>query len=204
MKLHWSPKSPFVRKVMIVAHERGLIGRIETIRSVAAMKTPNPAIMRDNPLSKIPTLVLDDGEPIFDSLTICEYLDALAGGERMIPAEGPERWTALTWHALGNGLLDLLILWRNERDKPADRQTAEWLNAFATKTDATLARLEELAAALGAARFGIGQVAIGCALSYMDFRFDDLAWRDGRPALTRWHRTFSARPSVVATEVADG
>ena len=160
--------------------------------------------MGDNPLSKIPTLVLDDGEPIYDSLTICEYLDDLEGGGRMFPASGRARWTTLTRHALGNGLLDLLILWRNERDKPADRQTGEWLTAFATKADATFATLEETAPELEDGPFDIGHVAIGCALSYADFRFDDLAWRDGHPALARWHAGFSARPSARATEVTDG
>ena len=79
MKLHWSPRSPFVRKVMIVAHERGLLGRLQCVRTVAAMTTPHAALMRDNPLSKIPTLVLDDGMALYDSPVICEYLDALAG-----------------------------------------------------------------------------------------------------------------------------
>lgn len=203
MKLHWSPKSPFVREVMIVAHELGLAGEIERVRSVAAMARPNEKLMADNPLSKIPTLVLDGGEPLFDSLTICEYLDALAGGGKVLPAAGPERWTVLTWHALGNGLLDVLILWRNERDKPAERQTPEWLAAFAVKIDAVFARLEDQAEKLGVAPFGLGQVAIGCALSYMDFRFADLRWRDAHPQLAAWHATFGARPSVIATEIVD-
>lgn len=204
MKLHWSPKSPFVRKVMIAAHELALAERIERVRSVAAMRAPNPAIMADNPLSKIPTLVLDTGEPIYDSLTIIEYLDGLVGGGRLIPASGPERWTALTRHALGNGLLDLLILWRNERDKPEDRQTVEWLRAFEIKAAAALDALEAIAPELDASAFGVAQIAIGCALSYLDFRFADLAWRDGRPALARWHATFATRPSAVATEIVDG
>src|SRR5580704_19025968 len=80
MKLHWSPRSPFVRKVMIAAHELGLVERIELVRSVAEMKRPNPAIMADNPLSKIPTMALGNGEPLFDSVVICEYLDDMAGG----------------------------------------------------------------------------------------------------------------------------
>jgi glutathione S-transferase len=204
VKLHWSPKSPYVRKVMIAAHELGLVSRIEKVRSVAAMKIPNPAIMVDNPLSKIPTLVTDTGEAIFGSQTICEYLDAHAGGEKLFPRVGGERWTALTWQALGDGLLDILILWRNEREKSDDRQTPEWLTAFAAKTSATLDRLESIAGELTAATYGIGHISIGCALSYLDFRFDDLRWRDGRPHLARWHAGFSERASSIATEVADG
>ncbi len=204
MKLHWSPKSPYVRKVMICVHELGLTGKVTTIRSVADMKSPNPAILRDNPLSKIPTLMLDDGEALFDSLTICEYLDHLAGGHRLFPPAGPDRWQALTWHALGSGLLDILILWRNEREKPKERQTPIWISAFAIKVEACLDRLDSLVPQLDAAAFGIGHAAIGCTLSYMDFRFAALDWRDGRPALAAWHQLFSARPSAIATEIVDG
>ena len=137
MRLHWSPRSPFVRKVMVAAHELGLVDRIETVRTVVRMGKPNEALLPDNPLSKIPTLVLDDGQVLFDSLTIIEYLDSFAGG-RLVPGSGPARWQALTRHALGNGFLDLLILWRNERDKPEPARTAEWLASFATKARATL------------------------------------------------------------------
>ena len=86
MKLHWSPRSPFVRKVMIVAHERGLAGRITCMRTVAAMTKPHAELMKDNPLSKIPTLVLDDGTVLYDSPVICEYLDALDGDAKTVSA----------------------------------------------------------------------------------------------------------------------
>lgn len=203
MKLHWSPRSPFVRKVMIAAHELGLHERIELVRSVADMTRPNSAIMGDNPLSKIPTMTLENGEPIFDSVVICEYLDDLAGGGRLFPAHGPDRWRALTWHALATGLLDVLVLWRNERDKPKERQTPEWLSAFATKVDASLDRLESLVLCLDEASFGIGHIAIGCALGYLDFRFTNLDWRAKRPALTAWQTQFKSRPSAIATEIMD-
>lgn len=204
MTLHWSPKSPFVRKVMIAAHELGLTDRIVLKRSVAAMKSVNPAIMADNPLGKIPTLVLEDGTAIMDSLVICDYFDGLVGGGRLFPVEPKARTTALTRHALGTGLLDLLILWRNERDKPVERQTPEWLDAFAQKTTATLDLLEAIAPALEDKPFGIAHLTFGSALGYMDFRFSDIAWREGRPALASWFATFQARPSAIATEVADG
>jgi len=203
MKLHWSPKSPFVRKVMIAAYELELADRIEPIRSVADMKRPNPAIMVDNPLAKIPTLVLPDGQALFDSGVICEYLDELAGGDRLFPARGPDRWQALAWHALASGLLDVLILWRNEREKPASRQTTEWLSAFSIKVEATLNKLETLVPDLEAARFGIGHIAVGCALDYLDFRFANLAWQTSRPALAGWQAQFRARPSAIATKASD-
>ncbi len=196
MKLHWSPRSPYVRKVMIAAHELGLVDRLDCVRSLAAIGTPNPAIMQDNPLSKIPALVLDDGQVLIDSSVIVEYLDNLASGT-LLPA-GAARWETLSRQALANGLLDLLILWRNERDKPE-----AWLDAFAVKAGATLDRFEQMAPAMAARPFDIGHVAVGCALSYADFRFADLGWRTGRPALADWHAGFATRPSVLATEIAD-
>jgi glutathione S-transferase len=203
LKLHWSPRSPFVRKVMVAAHELGLVDRIDRVRTVVRMTRPNTDLLPDNPLSKIPTLVLADGTVLIDSVVICEYLDALAGGGKLFPPSGQERWTALARHALGNGLLDILILWRNERDKPEEKRTPELLDSFAVKTRAALDRLERDAASLSAARFGIGHIAVGCCLSYLDFRFPDLDWRSGRPSLAAWHEGFGARPSAQATEIVD-
>jgi glutathione S-transferase len=203
MKLHWSPRSPFVRKVMVAAHELGLADHIDPVRTVVRMTQPNADLLPDNPLSKIPTLVLAEGTALFDSLVICEYLDTLAGGGKLFPPAGPERWTALARHALGNGLLDILILLRNERDKPERARLPELLDSFAVKTRAALDRFERDAPVLFAERFNIGHVAVGCCLSYLDFRFPDLGWREGRPALAAWHEGFRARPSAQATEAVD-
>jgi glutathione S-transferase len=201
MKLHWSPKSPYVRKVMICAHELGLVDRLELVRSVAAMQKPNPAIMADNPLSKIPTLVREDGSTLFDSVVICDYLNDLAGGT-LFPRQGDAKWQALRWHALGDGLLDALILWRNEREREAPLKAL--LDAFELKTRACLARLDEEAQALGEAPLSIGQVTIGCALGYLDYRFGALGWREQAPRLASWHATLSRRPSFKTTEAIDG
>lgn len=203
MKLHWSPRSPYVRKVMIAAHELGLAGDISLVRSVAMMTKPNPDIMAYNPLSKIPTLVLDDGRVLFDSLTICEYLDHRAGGGHLFPAPGEKRWQALTDHALADGLLDLLILWRNEREKPVERQTPALLASFELRVGAGLDRLEQAADRLKASPFDIGQITIGCCLSYVDFRFGDLDWRKTRPGLAGWHEAFAGRASARSTEIVD-
>ena len=200
MKLHWSPRSPFVRKVMVSAHELGLAGRIETVRTVVAMDKPNPLLLFDNPLGKIPTLVLDDGTVLYDSLTICEYLDGLAG-PKLFPAAGPARWTALTWHALGTGLLDTFILWRNEREKPAPHKP--WLVGFELKAHTALDHMETLTPAMEAAAFGIGQITLGIVPAYVDFRFPELGWRTGRPQLAAWYERFAARPSMRATEAVD-
>lgn len=201
MKLHWSPKSPYVRKVMVCAHELGLVDRLELVRSVAAMLKPNPRLMVDNPLSKIPTLVLDDGFTLFDSVVICEYLDDLAQGS-LFPAEGADRWQALRWHALGDGLLDALILWRNERER--DVPLTPLMDAFELKTRSCLQLLDEEAMALTETTFSIGHVTIACALGYLDYRFDALGWRHVGPRLAAWFAEVRTRPSLLKTEPLDG
>lgn len=201
MKLHWSPKSPFVRKVMIAVHELDLLPRIELVRSVAAMREPNPAIMADNPLSKIPTLVLADGHALFDSAVICEYLDDLVNGP-LFPKGGDARWQALRWQALGDGLLDMLILWRNERERAAP--LGQLIDAFELKTRAVLQMLEQESAALAAAPFAIGHLTVVCALGYLDYRFDALGWREQAPDLAAWFDAMQRRPSVAATAPVDG
>jgi glutathione S-transferase len=202
MKLHWSPRSPFVRKVMIAAHETGLVDRLTCVRTVVAMTEPNTNLLSDNPLSKIPTLVLDDGSPLYDSLVICEYFDAMHDGPKLFPTDHKARWTALRRHALGNGLLDMLILWRGERERQQPSQPH--LDAFAVKYKATLKALEKESPEIGATPFGIGHIAIGCALSYADFRFADLNWRAGHPQTAAWHASFLQRPSARATEAVEG
>ena len=203
MKLHWSPRSPFVRKVMIFAYETGLADRFERVRSVVAMTRPNTALIPDNPLSKLPTLVLDDGSALFDSYVICEYLDGLHAGAPLVPKAGPERWQVLRWHALGNGLLDMLVLWRNERDREPQRQSKELLDAFAVKYAATLGRLDAEAAALDAAPFRLGHIAIVSALGYLDFRFAGIDWRSAYPRLAAWFEKQNQRPSVQMTVPVD-
>jgi glutathione S-transferase len=203
MKLHWSPKSPYVRKVMMVAHETGLVERLELVRSVALMTQPNPTLMNDNPLSKIPTLVLESGQALFDSAVICEYLDCLHSGPRLFPESGDARWQALRRHALGDGLLDVLILWRNERERAPPQQSPVLLAAFELKTHRTLALLEHEADVLASTAFGIGHIAIGCALGYCSFRFPNLPWGATHPRLAGWLGMFEQRPAALKTAPHD-
>jgi glutathione S-transferase len=202
MKLHWSPRSPYVRKVMIVAHELGLADRIETVRTVVGGTTSHLALMRDNPLGKIPTLVLEDDTVLYDSPVICEYLDTLHDRPKLFPP-WPERLTALRRLALGDGMLDIALAWVGERFRPAERQSAPHIALWQVKMRACIDALETEADALGAGALTIGHIGIGVALSYLDFRFDDLRWREGRNRLASWHATFNARPSVAATPVID-
>ncbi len=206
MKLHWSPRSPFVRKVMIVLHETGQADSVELVRTPVAMAEPNLTLLPDNPLIKLPTLVLDDGYSLFDSRVICEYLAARAGqqGTALFPDDPQKRIRVLRQQALGDGFMDALLLFRQERNKAAEKQTEDWLSAFALKTEATLNFLQENKADIEQAGFDMGAITIGCALSYLDYRFADLDWRQRAPALARWHAdVFMRRPSVVATEPAE-
>ena len=202
MKLHWSPRSPFVRKVMIVLYEAGIEDRVTLVRTPVAMDKPNLDLIPDNPLIKLPTLVLDDGTAVYDSAVICAYLNELANAGLM-PSEPRARLTAERRQALGDGLMDALLLYRQERNKPAERQTPSWLASFALKTSSVLDALEKEAPGLQAARLDLGLIAIGCALSYLDYRFPDRPWRDGRAALAGWHRGFCERPSVARSQPDD-
>ena len=203
MKLHWSPRSPFVRKVMVCAHETGLAGRIELVRTVVTMSKPNLELMRDNPVGRIPTLVTDDGLVLFESALICEYLDSLHDGPKLFPAPPPARWEALRWHALGEGMLETMILWRTERLRPEPQRSPEHLSAFELKIRTSLDVLEREADALARTPIAIGHVAIGCALGYIDFRFPEMGWRDRHDRIAGWFATFAARPSMQRTLPVD-
>jgi len=202
MKLHWSPRSPYVRKVMIVVHELGLGDCIELMRSVAVTTDPNPEILADNPLNKIPTLILDDGRALYDSRVICEYLASLPGMRRFFRA-GDGYFETLRRQALGDGLLDLMIAWRGEALRPEPLRSDAHFRAFATKLAHCLDVLEAEAEALQRDALDIGHISIGCALAYIDFRFPEPNWRAYHPRLTAWHETFEARPSALAAPIID-
>ena len=201
MKLHWSPRSPFVRKVMIFLHEIDLVDDVQLVRSRVAMTEPNSEVMKDNPLSKIPTLIMENGYSLFDSRVICEYLDSLHKKEKLFPVKQENLWQALRYQALGDGALDVLVLWRNELQRPSSY--TNMTSAFELKINTVLDKLEIETSDLASLSFSIGHISVGCALSYIDFRFPTLDWREGHPALSNWHASFTQRPSVSATEPVD-
>jgi len=203
MKLHWSPRSPYVRKVMIAAHEMGLQNRLDCVRTVVGGTEPHHALMTRNPLGKIPTLELEDGTVIYDSFVIIAYLDTLHSGPKLIPGEGPAWLTSLRRHALGNGMLDISLAALGERFRPAERRSEPHLALWHLKLRTCVAALEQEADALASEPFDIGHLAIGVALAYLDFRFDSEKWRGGHPKLAAWHATFNARPSVEANPPLD-
>lgn len=201
LQLYWSSRSPFVRKVMVCAHERGLADRIERIPTVVALTRTDRELLPRNPLGRIPTLVLPDGGVLFDSAVICEYLDGLGDAPRLVPQSGPARIDALQRHALGTGFMEMLLLWRGESMR--EHPSAAILEGFALKRAATLAALEALVPALEATPYDIGHVAVGSSLAYLDFRWPDFDWRIAHPALAAWQAGFTARPAVQATAHVD-
>jgi glutathione S-transferase len=197
MLLRHSHTSPYVRKVMVLAHETGLVDRI-TVETVDGWSEPE-ALTRDNPLSMVPTLVLDDGTTLFDSPVICEYLDGLHGGVPMFPSPGDPRWRALREQALGDGLLDSAVLiFVETRRRPAELRWDWWLELKQRAITRTLDHLDAQAGQLRG-RLDIGTIAVAVALGYLDLRGAVGEWRDGRPALGDWFDQFSQRPSMQAT-----
>src|SRR3954454_12714190 len=192
MKLRYSATSPYVRKVMMVIHERGLSEKVELEKTDAW--SPETDLPRNNPLGKVPALVLEDGPALFDSPVIVEYLDTLAGsGEAsLFPAAGPDRWTALRFQALADGICDAAILRRLEGNRPEQLRSTDWMERQRAAVARSVDALEAEAAKLGE-RFTIGSVAVLAALGYLDFRFghDDL--RLGNTALSAWFNRESKR-----------
>ncbi|HSU05991.1 MAG TPA: glutathione S-transferase family protein [Acetobacteraceae bacterium] len=158
--------------------------------------------MRDNPLGKIPTLVLEDGTAIYDSPVICEYLDTLHDGPKLFPP-WPARLNTLRRLALGDGMLDVALAWLGERLRPAERQSTAHIDLWRAKIYAAVDALEAEVDHVAADPFSIGHIAIGVALGYLDFRFTSIAWRENHPKLTEWQAQFDQRPSVRANLPVD-
>jgi glutathione S-transferase len=199
LKLHYNVASPFVRKVMAVAIETGLNDRLEPVTRMMTPVKPDPELALDNPLGKIPCLVTDEGVALFDSRVICEYLDSLHDGPKMFPPPGPARWSALRRQAQGDGIMDAGVLTRYEIFlRPEERRWPEWIINQKQKFRRALDALEGEADGFGEA-VDIGTITVGCALGYLDFRYQDENWRATRPRLAAWFERFSERPAMART-----
>ena len=194
MKLAYSPNSPYVRKCVVLAIQRGIDKQME----LWTVGTTDPALVKVNPLSKVPTLVLDDGTALYDSPVICEYLDSVGEGPRMFPATGPARWKALRQEALADGILDATQPRRREIALPQDEGRQSYIALQQGKVRAALAVLEAEADGLGMLTT-IGEITIACALGYMDFRYPNEPWRPGHPKLEAWYAKVSAMPAMTRT-----
>jgi glutathione S-transferase len=196
--LRVTPLSPFGRKVRMAISRLGLWDRIETVKA-DPMDAADP-LRRDNPLGKIPTLVTDDGKPVFDSRVILEYLDHVAGGGKLIPAAWPERIETLTLQAMCDGVMDACILIVYEaRHRPAALHHEPWLDYQRGKVVRGLASFAKQPP--DAARFDVGTITGACMLGYLDLR-KQVDWRPEFPVLVGWLDQFRARhPEFDATAV---
>ncbi|QXI16230.1 glutathione S-transferase [Pseudomonas hamedanensis] len=200
MTLYHNTLSPFVRKVMVLLHETGQQDRVALQDCVLSPVSPDPALIADNPLSKIPALRLADGNVIHDSRVILEYLDQQHVGNPLIPREGAARWRRLTLASMADGIMDASVMVRYETVlRPVEKHWDEWLDAQRDKIRRALAVLEQDAIAELTSHFDVAAISVACALGYLDLRFPDLDWRAANPQLTNWYFEVSQRPSMVAT-----
>lgn len=195
MKLRSSLTSPFVRKVRMTAIECGV--ELELVPTNAW--APGTDLVDDNPLSKVPALVLDSGETLFDSPVICEYIDSVHCGHKLFPHEGHERFRQLKLQALGDGILDAALQVRIETSmRPEGARWDDWVARQQAAITRGLDYLEKEVGHWGGV-FLIGPITIVAALGYLDFR-KVCDWRQGRPHLAHWYSTIHNRPSVRETE----
>lgn len=188
MILRTSPPSPFGRKVKIAAAELGLLERIEV--QTADTNDTEDSVRSQNPLGKIPVLILEDGEALYDSRVIVEYLDRLAGEDKLIPATALERFAALKLQALADGIMDAAILQMYEiRFREEHQRSPRWVEHQQGKVERALEVLE--AAPPIDAPLTIGTIALACALGYLDLRFEG-KWRATHPQLVTWLTEFEA------------
>jgi glutathione S-transferase len=200
MILRSAAASPFGRKVRIAADLLGLAGDITL--EPADTVDPRDSVRKQNPLGKIPVLLIEDGSAIYDSRVILEYLDDRAGGGRILPREGNARLAALRLQALCDGILDASILLVYEgRWRPAERHEPKWVAHQTDKVARAMAALESAPPQIDAPP-NVGQITLACALGYLDFRFAG-RWRGDHPRLVRWLDEFAARvPAYAATAPA--
>ncbi|ADU34598.1 glutathione S-transferase [Variovorax boronicumulans] len=198
MKIFHSPASPFVRKCMVVAHELGIADRIEKLPSAAGPVKRDATILPKNPLGQVPTFLCDDGQVLYDSRVICEYLDAKHSGS-LFPADGTQRWARLTELALADGMTAAALLARYETMlRPEALRWNDWTEGQLAKVRTGLEWLETAAPSFGD-RVDIGTIAFGCTLGYMDFRFPSVDWRGEAPNTAKWFEVFNQRASMQAT-----
>lgn len=200
MKLYYSNTSPYSRKARLMVFEKGLTDRVE-------MQLCNPfgditELLTVNPLGKIPTLVTDDGEAIYDSPVICEYLDSIGDGPTLLPIEDPARWRVLRWQALADGVIDLAYNIVMERRRGSDEQCPRCIDDWLGQMDRAVSQVETQIKELSGP-MDLGQLALISALEYLDFRIKDSNWRSNCPATARWLAAYAERDSVLATRPFD-
>lgn len=197
MKLFMVAASPFARKVRVTAAERRLLDRIEIINANPHNRPSE--LVAANPLSKVPTLIADDGSVHIDSLSICIYLDTLGDHPPIVLLDGEDRWPVLRRHALAHGLMECSVIRRMEGQLKAEPDRLAWMDRQLRATRRTMQHFEEMIDGFGAA-VAIDTLTLACALAYLDFRFPEEEWRDAHPRLAAWYAGFADRPALRATE----
>jgi glutathione S-transferase len=194
MKLAYSAASPYVRKVTACAIARGIADRVEKW----TVGTTDPALLPVNPLSKVPSLLTDDGVALYDSPVICEYLDSIGDAPKLFPPSGPARWKALQLQALGDGMMDASQPRRREIALPQDEGRVSYIQSQQAKVSRALDVLEAEVASFGQLA-SIGEITVACALGYLDFRYANEPWRPGHPKLLAWYEGVAKLPALAQT-----
>lgn len=198
MKLYITTPSPFARKCRIVAREKGLIERIEEIAVDPYANAPE--LLASNPIVQVPTLIAEDGLPISDSPVICEYLDALGSGPRLLPPAGPDRLRVRRMETQANAALEMGVKLLLEMRRPEGERSPSWMARWTENMGRALDALE--AARPDAARLDMGVITAGVAVAWIGFRHPGFDWRSGRPLLIALHEALETRPSFAETRPA--
>ena len=198
MKLCFSPTSPYVRKVMVTAIEKGLDSKIEKLTVAASPVKPDPTLSSKNPLGKVPCLITDDGRALFDSPVICSYIDSLKAPA--LRPTGAAQFDDMTLEALADGLLDAGILLRYESTlRPEAMRWPDWIKGQTGKMLGAIDAIETVHAKQLTGPVTPGQIAVGCAMGWFDFRNGHIDWRKDHPKLAAFMKAFGERPSMMAT-----
>ncbi|SEI05433.1 glutathione S-transferase family protein [Paracoccus alkenifer] len=195
LRIFFSPASPFVRKAMVAAHERGV--EIEKLASAAWPVKRDPNIVKHNSTGKVPCLLLEDDTPVFDSRVISALIDSQGRTGQTLYPQDDRRFTVLTLEALADSILEAALLHRYENVlRPEDKRWDDWSRGQMEKVDSGLDDLEGRWFDALSAEFHAGAIAVACLLGYLDFRFADKDWRSTHPKLAEWFETVSKRPSM--------
>ncbi|KAA3625954.1 MAG: glutathione S-transferase [Proteobacteria bacterium] len=196
MQLRYSPTSPYVRKVRVLAIETRMDEVIDLVPTDP--HDPDTNLGDVTPLAKVPALITDDGFVVFDSPVICEYLDGAHGGARLVPVATPSRWHVLRLQSIGDGIMDAAVGAVMEARRPEDQRSPDFVAKEEKRVRRAVTWLEENFSELQG-DFNLGQISVACALSYLDFRLPQLDWRGSAPRLSAWHETVSQRDSMRQT-----
>jgi glutathione S-transferase len=197
VKLYNTPTSPYGRKVLITLIEKGL----DTKTEVLPARTPEAELHKKNPLDKLPVLVTDEGEVLIESSLICEYLDEIGTGPKLLPSDARPRRKILQAQAVAQGVLDAVVLLRMEERRTAEQRSKEWVERQTKKVDRGVPALEGLLANIGAGPT-LAHITFACCLWFMEKHGIGGDWRKAAPRLAAWYDEFKKRPSFVATEPA--